>query len=161
MNITKLLGVIFSVFILSGCAPSSSDGGGDASLKCADVHNGTTSDCSKLAGLSIAGVTAVDTGTVSRGSNINATLEINNLTPSQWQGYWQMVFNAGCGGASTWEIMPLQETPLVEIGGVLSTRVGGSCSDMPLGRHTLTATLYGIDATTVMDVVQVNFELTD
>lgn len=140
---------------------------GTVGIKCADlVNEGGTTDCGQaVAGgfwpVAYAAVTIIDAGVISRAQMVEGSLTVSNATDSAWQGYWGMMFDAGCNGAPTWEIAPVQPTPAIAAGTTWSTAVGGSCGDMPTGQRTMTATLYGADPAEVVDVVEVRFELVE
>lgn len=157
MKIMRLIVVATAALALAACSGGSS-APNTVHLTSADVAN---PGAAPAAAVMVNGITVIDAGVVSRGTIIEASLAAQNDTASQWQGYWGMTFDAGCNGADTWEIMPVQQTPLIDIGASDGTTVGGSCGDMPLGARTLTATLYDVDATTVLDQVVVTFELTN
>jgi hypothetical protein len=106
-------------------------------------------------------VTIIDVGVISRAQLMEASITVQNTTASAWQGYWGMTFDAGCGGAPTWDIAPIQPTPVIAAGAEWSVTVGGSCGDMPLGQRIMAATLYDTDPATALRVVQVVAELVE
>jgi len=165
--------LMFIVLLLAGCGGG---GGGNSqptplpgkvSISCTSLYNSGGSDsCTQKTAstwsfwpTAQAAVTIVNAGAISRSQMIEATITANNATANAWQGYFSMSFDAGCNGATTWEIAPQQPTPTVSAGANWTTTIGGQCSDMPLGQHTLTATLYDTDPAVVLDVVQVQFDL--
>lgn len=153
----KIFWLFLVVLGLAGCtsgsAPSHS---GNVTFGCVDVHNsGATNLCASAAP---AGV-LIDAGTVSIGQMIEVTITIDNNTASDFQGYWSATFDAGCNGATTWEIAPIQQTPLIPAGQSWSTTIGGQCGDMPFGVRTMTGVAYDVDAFTQLDEVIVGFTL--
>ena len=157
-NIFALLFVaLFSTGCTSGSATSPM---GNVAFGCVDVHNaGATNLCSPAATAFSAKAVVIDAGTVSVGQMIEVTVNITNNTAADYQGYWSATFDAGCNGAATWEIAPVQQTPLIQAGQSWSTTVGGQCGDMPLGVRTMTGVAYDVDATTQLDEVIVGFTL--
>jgi hypothetical protein len=158
--------ILACVAIISGCdsGNSSTASTGVVAIKCATLNNnGDPNACSSPVGVNTVkgAITIIDAGIITRAEMIEATLAVSNTTGTDWLGYWGMVFDAGCSGAPTWEIAPVQPTPAIGAGNEWSVTVGGSCGDMPLGQRTMTATLYGPDPAEVLDVVQVQFELVE
>jgi hypothetical protein len=156
--------VVFTIaLVIAGCNNGSSpaeSSSGVVGISCADVVNdSSTSDCSHQA--VIATVTVVDAGTIIRGETIWVSITIVNNTENVWQGYWGAVFDAGCNGVETWEIAPIQSTPVLATGEEWTAMVGGQCVDMPLGKHTLTATAYDVDPANALDAVPVQFNLVE
>lgn len=165
--------MLMMVLVLVGCnsgssSPPPAPAPGTVGIKCADlVNEGGATDCSQTAAVggfwpvAYAAVTIIDAGVISRAQMVDASLIVSNTTANTWQGYWGMVFDAGCNGAQTWAIAPVQPTQAIAPSTEWSVTVGGQCGDMPLGERTMTATLYDTDPATVLDVVQVRFELVE
>lgn len=155
--------------VVTGCALFS--GGGDppppqasARIACLDVHNpGTAARCpTKSAGLQIFSAAhaaqVVEIGTVTRAQLIEVTQNLENLTPSPFDGFVEARFDAGCNGAAEWIVLPRQ-TVTVPPGEQLQLSVAGACGDMPTGARELIATAFGPDGTTVVDTATVRFTL--
>lgn len=159
--------VALAVLSLAACNSDSDDTEGRVFIECADLQNeGAISECEEQQTASLfptayAATTIIDAGVISRGEIIEASLTVNNDTADTFLGYYDMVFSAGCNGADTWPIATMGPTPEILSGEVWNHTVGGACSDMPLGNHTFTATLYGADPANVLDVVEVQFELVE
>jgi len=161
------VGAALAASMMYGCGGGGNDAPDrEAKITCADVFNlGDVNECAqKSAGLSIgliktAHAAPVDIGEVSRGRAIEAAQTVENKTAQRFDGWMRAEFDAGCNGAMTWEIMPLQ--PLsIDPADLKNISVGGECGDMPLGERTLTATVYAADQQTVVDNVVVAFRLT-
>lgn len=155
----KLTMIVYVVFTLalSACSDSSTNAGNlDPSISCADVYNeGTSSTCN---GNTPAGTIFVDAGTVTRLTIIAVTIEVNNPTNLDINGYAEIKFDAGCNGAPTWEVLSKQ--PFVfPANEVYIVNAGGACGDMPLGDRTATGTAWLEDGETIIDDVVVNFTL--
>ncbi|MEW6646548.1 MAG: hypothetical protein AB1450_05075 [Pseudomonadota bacterium] len=164
--------LMMTAVVLVGCDGGGGSAGpapqpGTVGISCADLVNaGNASDCAQPVAAGFwpsahAAVTIIDAGVISRAQMVEGSLTVSNTTASAWQGYWGMTFDAGCNGAPTWEIAPVQPTLAIAAGTTWSTAVGGSCGDMPIGQRTMTATLYGADPAEVVDVVEVRFELVE
>ncbi len=170
------LSLIVALFALAGCALLGLDSNdptptpppvvGQARIECLDVRNaGGTRHCPVTsAGFGLISAAhaeqLVDAGTVTRAQLIEVSQLVSNLTPSPFQGYVEARFDAGCNGATSWEILPKQAVT-VAAGDQLSLSVSGACSDMPLGPRRLTATAYAADGVTVVDTAVVTFTLVD
>jgi len=152
-----------TIMSLMGCISTDGTPSSTAAIDCVAVDNIGGPCVPNLSGVAIKipGVTIINSGPVSRAQSISVSLAASNGSGINWTGYYKMAFDAGCNGAATWEIVPLQATPSLAPGEAWNTGVGGSCGDMPLGARTLTATLYEADAVTIADQVQVQFNLTE
>lgn len=146
-----------------------------AKIACVDVHNGSgggrcavgkaAAPAATRAALAVLGIgeaqaadQTIDGGTVTRAQLIEVSQLVTNLTATPFTGYVEARFDAGCNGASEWQIMPKQAIE-VAAGGSVDLSVAGSCGDMPLGARKLEAKAYGPDGETVIDTATVNFTL--
>ena len=137
---------IIFLFILAfaACGGSSPLPPNQIGVTCADVYN--VDDNSECSGNNIAyfqfiptanAATLIDAGTINRGIEISATLEVTNNTGADINGWVELKFDAGCGGASEWTIMPKQAITFWD-GQIMSFAASGQCGDMQLGLRTLT-----------------------
>jgi len=165
----KILMCSLLALLLTACGGS--DGGiqpaglaGVVELVCADVNNTPDAQCAQqgavalAASLTVGALVEIDAGTVTRSQMVYATSEVVNSTAQDEHGYIQMVFDAGCNGSPTWEIVSKQQVTY-PAGQTYSMTVGGQCGDMPLGQRTLTATAWAEDGTTELGKVIVSFNL--
>ena len=160
----NLLALLLSLALIS-CGGGSNSNQKDVEISCADVYNtGDNSTCKSqvasfaLSGLVVGATTNIDAGNISRGTLINATLQAVNPLNSDVMIYAELVFNAGCAGSLTWEIMSKQLFT-IKAGQTFNLTVGGECGDMPLGQHILTAKVWESDGITEIGTVNVSFNL--
>lgn len=138
-----------------------------ATITCADVINPglTASRCTtpRSAGLQLfkeAYARDFDAGDLSRAQLIEASENVENTAPAAFNGWIEAAFDAGCGGAPTWDIMPKRRF-IVQAEEIVTIAAAGQCGDMPLGRRALTVTAYAADATTVVAQAVVRFRLVE
>ncbi len=157
-GILALTGLL--ALLLAACGGDGGSGGGEVRITCAEVANeGAGGYCPALAGMSTQTIEIV-LGDVSRGILINGTTQASNPLDFDVDVQIGMIFDAGCAGADTWEIMPVQPYT-VAAGDAFEITVGGQCSDMPLGPRTLTASLYEADGATLIGDAVVYFTLVE
>ncbi|HEY8555435.1 MAG TPA: hypothetical protein VIL43_12960 [Burkholderiales bacterium] len=119
---------------------------GTVHIACADVHNGTASDC--IGGFSgdmhaLATTSVVDFGTVNRNKRITATAVIRNDSESQYVGYLSVVLDVHCkkGEGAPWDIVTLHPI-IVDSMTEETVSFDGFCTRADGGQATVTYSLY-------------------
>lgn len=170
----KIIYIAAAIFFLTGCpsepSGSNSEVRAGVEIVCAEAANtAEATHCNADAPLlgvlldliipsAHAEQTFINAGQVSRGQMIESTIQAENFSAVDKTVWVEMVFDAGCGGASEWNILPKQQTTIGAAQSMAFT-VGGQCGDMQLGARTLTATLYNSEGFAVLGQVVVGFNL--
>ena len=172
MKYKAIIAVLFAVFI-AGCGNDKSPLSvpvAQASLKCADVSNGTISEvCDPkpvawyewLMPTAEAATVIIDGGIVIRNSIqlVHSITDVANPLAVAKTVWIEMRFDAFCAGqAGDWVIVPKQAMTVLPS---VTQRFdfGGMCGDMPLGARKMTATVWDTDGITVLGIAIVNFTL--
>lgn len=164
--------------LLAACQGGSSGGGGGQApesrvrIACLDASNSFEGMCEEFGepeARSRSALLARSAGTeerkiVRRNEVVRVYAIVENETADYWSGYYTVAFNVTCDEI-TFPDIPWVLTEMapksVPPGEWRDIGVGGGCSAMPLGDHTLTLTIYDADALTVRDEQVVEFTLID
>lgn len=113
-------------------------------LACADVTKDGGIPCEGQGALTdFRAPRTVDAGTISRGAGpLMAFLDSVNPAPQAKRVGIEFVFDGGCNPGEPYWIVAAVQFLTVPAQGNLPIGVGGSCSGMPTGPRTLTASLY-------------------
>jgi len=163
----KLMSLVYIVLMLTACGGADNTDPTQAEVTCGDLYNdGQPNNCGQTVGSLVsdfligdahAATIDHDAGDVSRSQLIIGALVVNNPLAIDINGYVQIIINdAGCNGATSWDLLPKQQVAFLA-GKDYPLSVGGSCGDMPLGVHHATVTAWDADGETVLGKVNITF----